>query len=123
MEGSREAGEGSWDFLPHQAGPAGLCEAGEKGPVGGKQPPPEPKGLVGSRGLSLDPVEPGCSSPISSIHEAQKLRVMPSQTPAALPCVPCSPGRLWPQSWEEQTTNSLQVTVTEGKPAELGGGG
>lgn len=55
-EGSREAGEGSWDFLPHQA--VGLCEAGEKGPVGGTGAQAEAattgaKGLGGFQGSLL----------------------------------------------------------------------
>lgn len=71
------------------------------------QPPPEQKDLAGSRDLSLDPVEP-----ISSIRGAQKLTATASQTPPALYCMPCSPGHLGPQSWEERITSSLQVTVT-----------
>lgn len=73
------------------------------------RPPPEQKGLVGSRDLSLDSVEP-----ISSIRGAQKLTATASQTP-------CSPGHLGPQSWEERITGSLQVPLMEGKAAELWG--
>lgn len=74
---------------PIRLGLQAFVEQGRKTPrVGGwprqKQPPAEPKGLVGSRSLSLDPVGPGCCSPISLIHGAQKLTVTPSQTPPAL---------------------------------------
>lgn len=46
------------DFLPHQARPAGLCEAGEKGPVGGRVAQAEAatsgaKGLGGFQGSLL----------------------------------------------------------------------
>lgn len=93
----------------------GLLAFAEQGRMA-SQPPPEQKGLVGSRDLSLDPVEP-----ISSIRGAQKLTATASQTPPALHCVPCSPGYLGPQSWEERIISSLRVPLTEGKPAELWG--